>query len=274
MGSHLHRPTDARRGHSTRPTIGDVRALYRLIGDVRSLSGQPVVQRQALVDGTCTLFGADQGFLGEFEDFMPGASPREVSTVPGSQLDDHCVQFMQQWYAQEAVAHDAMGAALYEAAASPGSTVVTWHEARRQMPATQYGGFYELLQTVQIVDILDPMSRHDSGHMVALSLHRLGKSRPFSGRERELAKLLADEMSWLHETRRLNVRDLLGQSLPPRLAELLRHLLTDRGMKHIAAAMGLSFNTARKYGDDLYKRLGVSSREELMFKFLPRTSSR
>ena len=74
-----------------------------------------------------------------------------------------------------------------------------------------YAGFYELVQTVRVVDILDPMSRHDSGHMVALSLHRLGKSNPFSSRERVLAKLLADELTWLHETRRLNVRDLLAK---------------------------------------------------------------
>src|SRR5207249_2780950 len=124
------------------------------------------------------------------------------------------------------------------------------------------------LQTVRMNDILDPMSRHESGHMVALSLHRLGRGRAFNGREQALAQMLAEELGWLHRTGRLDVKDLVGRPLPPRLRELLGHLLTARGVKQIAREMGLSIHTTREYVISLYARLGVSGREELMLKFL------
>jgi DNA-directed RNA polymerase specialized sigma24 family protein len=253
----------------TRATFRQVRDLYRLIGDVRAAGAAgAAVQRQMLVDGACVLLDADQGFISEFDDYVPDRTPREVETVPSSRLDGRCMAFIRQWYATRAVEQDAMGAALYEAAAKPGATAITWRAAKRHKPASRYGQFYELCQTIRLADLIDPMSRHPSGHMVALSLHRLGRARPFSAREQALARLLAEELAWLHRTRRLDVRDLLGRTLPPRLHELLHQLLGDRSMKQIAAAMGLSVHTARKYGDDLYKRLQVGSREELMVRYV------
>jgi DNA-binding CsgD family transcriptional regulator len=253
----------------TRPTLTQVRDLFRLIGDVRSIPDHPLVQRQALVDGVCRLLGADQGFLSEFEDWAPGRSPREISTIPCTRFDRRCAAFIQDFYATQAVEQDAMGAALYEASAAPGASAIAWHDAKRRKPSSRYGNFYELVRTLRAADILDPMSRHPSGHMVALSLHRLGTgARPFNEREKALATLLAEELAWLHRTRRLNVRDLVGRPLPPRLRELLGHLLSDRGVKVIAAAMGLTVNTARQYCDQLYKRVGVDSREQLMLRFL------
>lgn len=253
----------------TRPTLSQVRDLFRLIGDVRSIVGDPVVQRQTLIGGACDLLGADQGFMSEFDDWVPGRRPREISTIPGTRLDSRCAAFIRDFYATQAAEQDAMGAALLEAAATPGATAVAWNEARRHKSSKRYGAFYELARTIRVKDILDPMSRHPDGHMVALSLHRLGPgAKPFDARDRALAKMLADELAWLHRTRRLNVRDLLGRPLSPRLRELLGHLLSDRAVKQIAAAMGLSVNTARQYCDQLYKRVGVDSREQLMLRFL------
>jgi len=260
--------------HSSCPTVSQVRDLYRLIGDVRSIAGDAIVQRQTLVDGVCRLLGADEGFISEFEDYMPGRLPREVSTIPGTQLDARCTAFIREFYATQAVEQDAMGAALYEAAATPGAKAVAWQQARRTKAASQYGEFYELVRTLRVVDLLDPMSRHASGHMVAISLHRFGAGRPFDVRERALATMLAEELEWLHRTRRLDVRDLMGRALSPRLRELLGHLLSDRGVKQIAATMGLSVNTARQYCDQLYKKVGVDSREQLMLRFLGQGKSR
>jgi DNA-binding CsgD family transcriptional regulator len=255
--------------HSATPTLIQVRDLYRLVGDVRAITNDPLVQQRVLIDGVCNLFGADQAFLSEFEDFLPGRAPRELHTTPGSQIDPRVVGFIRDWYATQAVEQDAMGAALYRAAATPGPTVTAWHEVKRHTPIRSYGSFYDVVETVRLTDILDPMSRDASGHMAAISLHRLGKAKSFTVREKALAKLVAEELSWLHRTRRLNVRDLLGRSLPPRLRELMGHLLTDKGVKQIAIAMGLSIHTTREYVGDLYKRLGIDGREQLFFRFGP-----
>jgi len=73
----------------------------------------------------------------------------------------------------------------------------------------------------------------------------------------------------LDEIRATSLLTELPVAEPEHLA--IRADLTDQ--EQIAAVMGLSVHTARKYGDDLYKRLGVGSREELMVKFLPRSPS-
>lgn len=272
MSSAHHAPrVGPRRGHSIRPTFDQIRAVFRLIGDVRAAGTAGVLaQRQMLVDGACNLLDADQGFLSEFDDWLPGRTPREVATVPGNQIDPHCVEFTRQWYAEQAVERDAMGAALFEVAGTPGPQAITWSQVRKTKRPADYREFYELLQTIRVTDILDPMHRHASGHFVAISLTRMGgaRRRPFNARERAVAQLLAEELSWLHETRRIDVRELVGLTLPPRQRELLSQMLTERSMKQIAAAMGLSVHTARSYTNELYKRLGVTSREELMVRYL------
>lgn len=256
--------------HSGEPTHQQVRDLYRLIGDVRSMpTADKAARRVTLVDGICDLLGADQAFLSEFEDFMPGKAPREVGTTPGTRIDRRVVGFIGNWYATQAVEQDAIGAALYQAAATPGANIITWHGVRSGIRVDEYPAFFDLIETIRLSDVLDPMSRHEGGHMVALSLHRLGRSRPFNAREQAMGRLVAEELSWLHDTHRLDIRDLLGRSLPPRLRQLLGHLLTDRSAKQIAMVMGLSVHTTRQYTDQLYKRLGVDSREQLMVRFGP-----
>lgn len=57
-------------------------------------------------------------------------------------------------------------------------------------------------------------------------------------------------------------------ALAPRLQRLLQHLLRGRSEKEIAAALALSPHTAHEYVKQLYRRLQVKSRAELMAKFV------
>jgi DNA-binding CsgD family transcriptional regulator len=250
-------------------TFEQVRQVARLFGDARACAAQPALQRQIILDGSCKLVGADQGFFSEFEDFVPGRTPRGISTLGSSNLDPRVAQVTREWYSLHAAEKDAMGAALYEASAMPGAKVVWWGDVAQTKSHQDYGEFHEVMATVRLTDILDPASRHPSGHLVAMSLHRHGKARPFGRRERSVAKLIAEELQWLHNTRRLDVRDLVGQPLPPQLAALLRHLLSDKSAKQIAAEMKLSVHTIRDHTKRLYARLGIDSRERLMATLLP-----
>lgn len=57
-------------------------------------------------------------------------------------------------------------------------------------------------------------------------------------------------------------------NLPPRQRELLQHLLAGDSEKEAAAKMRLSRNTIHNYVTALYRRLDVSSRAELMARFV------
>jgi DNA-binding NarL/FixJ family response regulator len=53
-------------------------------------------------------------------------------------------------------------------------------------------------------------------------------------------------------------------ALPPRLRQTLECLLEGDGEKQAAARLGLSRHTVHEYVTALYRRLGVSSRAELL----------
>ncbi|MBX3191741.1 MAG: helix-turn-helix transcriptional regulator [Labilithrix sp.] len=59
-------------------------------------------------------------------------------------------------------------------------------------------------------------------------------------------------------------RIAVAEPFPPREREVLEWLLTGASQKEIAQQLGLSVHTVRQYVKNLYKRLGVSSRAELM----------
>ncbi len=57
-------------------------------------------------------------------------------------------------------------------------------------------------------------------------------------------------------------------TLPPRQAETLERLLAGDGEKQIAAKLGLSRHTVHEYVKSLYRRFGVSSRGELLARWV------
>ena len=56
--------------------------------------------------------------------------------------------------------------------------------------------------------------------------------------------------------------------LPPRLRQTLKHLVHGDSEKQVAYRLGLSQHTIHVYVKQLYKRLNVSSRGELLAKFV------
>src|SRR4051794_8053764 len=92
-------------------TFDQVRRVARLLGDARACAAEPALQRQIILDGSCKLVDADQGFFSEFEDFVPGRTPRGVSTLGSSTLDPRVAKVTRDWYAVHAAEKDAMGAA-------------------------------------------------------------------------------------------------------------------------------------------------------------------
>jgi DNA-binding NarL/FixJ family response regulator len=62
--------------------------------------------------------------------------------------------------------------------------------------------------------------------------------------------------------------------LPPRLQQTLRRLVQGDSEKQVAKKLGLSRHTIHVYVKQLYKRLSVSSRGELLAKFVRGSSGR
>jgi DNA-binding CsgD family transcriptional regulator len=101
-----------------------------------------------------------------------------------------------------------------------------------------------------------------------LVLNRLLGDRPFGRRERRLVHLF-----------QLEIGPLLGGALAstggppplsPRQRQTMEALLEGDSEKEAALRLGLSVNTVHEYVTALYRRFGVSSRAELLARFLRR----
>ena len=57
--------------------------------------------------------------------------------------------------------------------------------------------------------------------------------------------------------------------LPPRLQQALRALLSGDSEKQVARRLGVTPHTAHAYVKEIYRRVGVASRAELLGRFLP-----
>lgn len=112
------------------------------------------------------------------------------------------------------------------------------------------------------------LTRGDGRVVACLSLSRpAGNRRPFVARERLLLHLAHVEMSWVYED------DLLlaargATSLSPRQRQTLQNLLGGHSEKEIAKKMRLSPNTVHHHVKALYKHFDVSSRGELLARWV------
>ena len=59
------------------------------------------------------------------------------------------------------------------------------------------------------------------------------------------------------------------RAIPERMRQTLERLLDGHSEKQVAAMLGVSPNTVHHYVKHLYSRFGVTTRAELMARFLP-----
>jgi DNA-binding CsgD family transcriptional regulator len=110
--------------------------------------------------------------------------------------------------------------------------------------------------------------RADGATVNALSVHRTEIPRELSARERAIIELLSDELNFLYMSGRLELAGTVLDRLPPRLRQIAELLMTDRSAKQIARELRLTVETTRYYIKQLYKRLEVGTRQEMMLKML------
>lgn len=102
-----------------------------------------------------------------------------------------------------------------------------------------------------------------------VSLHRRRGRSPFSRRDRALAQMLFQHVDWLHAVPDEAVMNGGLLPLSPREREVMHLLLTGKSRKEVATQLGLSMHTVSDYLKQIYSKLKVTSRAELLAKFIP-----
>ena len=90
----------------------------------------------------------------------------------------------------------------------------------------------------------------------------------FTGRERAIVDALHNGLDWIYHAEEATQRLTRASALAPRLRQTLEYLLAGHTERQVALKMSLSVHTVHDYVKALYVHFGVSSRGELISRWM------
>jgi DNA-binding CsgD family transcriptional regulator len=104
--------------------------------------------------------------------------------------------------------------------------------------------------------------------MVLAAFRGWGDPARFTARERQLVDSLHEGFEWLYRAEETLQRVTRATALSPRLRQTLDFLLAGNTEREVAGRMSISIHTVHDYVKALYVHFGVSSRGELMARWI------
>jgi DNA-binding CsgD family transcriptional regulator len=253
-------------GRSQRLRLRDVRAVFRLIGEVRELGDAPLAWKQHMTVQLPRLIGAQVGI--SIEAVVP---PGGALTHLGS-IDHGWGDFERQLYLR----YQNDGEHLGDPAIPPfirlmkRKSFFTVNRRQRVEDAVWYSSWHvnEIRRAARLDDAICSNARivlPKAGiHVHVLAMHRPWGERPFEPKQLRLVHLFHDELRRFWQTNPAARESGVFAGLAPRLRQTLTGLLAGASEKEVARRLGLSRNTVHHYVMDLHRHFQVSSRGELL----------
>ena len=250
-------------------SFSDVRALLRLCNRLHELGPEPTPQREHMLGGVRALTGADEAWawVAAIDADAADAPPATVSFFHVSR-DDSAPPTV----SPVSVPVDAPWAAfrrrlrretLAGATADPSDG-----DGRRLGIVLAQGDAHRAGHRLH--SFLPLSSSVTGGSVVVaagLTICRAPGRHHFTRRERSILCALHAEVAWVYRAE-VMLASPDTRRLSPRQQQTLGHLLAGLAEKQIAAEMNLSPNTIHHYVKALHKHFGVSSRSELLARWV------
>lgn len=244
--------------------LKDVRKVSRLIGECCELGSCPRLWQTRFVDGLRKMIG------------FQGATVAIVEGAPGDPNSSLRLCLETGWTddEQRSICHSywkggyAPTDPTYLAFRSFDGPLVVQRRQDLCRDRIWYGSvhFNEFYRRANLDSVLLATVRSGCGRRTlvhAFNFLRALNDRPYSEHDRRIVRFALREMRG-ELGKRLTVYPPAGTFLAPRQQEIL--LLLTRGLqeKEVAHALGLSTHTVHSYIKDMHRRLGVSTRGELL----------
>lgn len=254
----------------------EIRAVYRLLSDLREMRHDRPALHRHLIETLGTMVGATGGFAADIADWRPGGTPQLESFTPTTNGLEVVAQALRTLAANNNLWDDPTFTFGIHHTGPVDS--VPFHE----LVSPQNLKHFPLTRQMQVetghVDHLvawhqkrppNASEAGPAGDIFGVSMHRYGKKEKlFAGREIAIARLLFEELHWLHTTGRLASPGPDRDALPARQRAVLDLLLDGLAPKQIAPRLNMSLHTVRDHIRRLYERFDVDGREALTAKFL------
>ncbi|HEX2922753.1 MAG TPA: helix-turn-helix transcriptional regulator [Chloroflexota bacterium] len=243
--------------------LEDVRAMVRLLGEVAVLEGSIPKRRRYLLEGLARIIGADVWM------WILSGLTSEGQAFP-------------YWLTDGGWANDRQRTLVLQADCSPEMLPIRAHlligrhvtRSRNQIlsDAEWYAStFYKKYRKGSGLDDF-MMSIYPLGPKTVsgIGYQRRSGREPFGPRERCIVHVVTSEIDWLHraDSDVPATKNLSTLCLSPRQTEVLALILHGDSRKQIAHKLNLSLYTIAEYIDTLYRRFRVSTRGELLAKFM------
>lgn len=253
--------------HSAQPTLAELRALFRLLGDLRELAHDRLAWRQRMVTGLCGLLGAKQGTVLGLDGFHPNGEMRLIDAVHGGWANPTAAAIWENQLRSGEFRNDSL---LIEAQNTP-DAVCAMLRPELVPDATFYSSpiVQELLPIIDVDSHVVGWQRMPNGKdAVALAFHRERGAKDFGLKERAMLRLFIEELHQLRLDGKLDGMPEDGPKLSRREGEVLARLLKGESVKEAAGHLHLSARTVEDYVKALYRKHGVHSRGELLARFV------
>lgn len=258
---------------SNRLRISDMREIFRLVGEIMDLRLEPERQRCHLLNEVVELFNAEMSSVVHFEAFMRDGKVSVTRQELGGRVHKDLDLVMAHWAGYTGGFDLRKDITIERFTRVEGvarrPVVRTRRDLMTEDEWLSSSAYLELARHVGLNDMLAstfPMQR--PGEMFGMTAQRREQQSVFSRRDQLLFSLLNEELWHAYQAGKLTGAGTIEHELSPRQVELLRLLLVGETPKRIAYDLGLSESTVRTYIRDLYKKVGVSGREELMGKYI------
>ena len=248
---------------SGRVRLSDLRRAFRLIHDCRDVGHDPSAWPAVVATGLRSLIGAQVVIIGRME-FGPDSAVRHIEMADCGWLSH---RHRELWYRRTVVESDPGGSVTFQrfVSAISGQTTRTRDQLVEDAEWYRSYEYNEVFRPAGSTGLLASFAPVSGGRAIFGSMNsRPPGEREFDARERRLLHLFHVELGRLLGTSVLLDATTPLTGLPPRLRQTLECLLDGDSEKQAALCLGLSRHTVHDYVTALYRRLGVSSRAELM----------
>jgi len=239
-----------------RLTLRAVREVFRLVGEIRELGADPSKWRPHMVRRLGKMMTAEIVVSSEIHFRAATGEARQAGVYHVHDIGWGCDQEGNTW--QINTERDEKPEAYWLEVLGKSNTATPVVAVKPQRAV--YGGTSFVLSQYPLPHL---------GAVDQLGLHRAWGNQPFSQAEHRLIRMFHMELGRLWKKDALQQAQDPTSDLPPRLAQTLAELQSGASEKQVSIALGISRHTVHNYVKALHRRLGVSSRGELLAKSRP-----
>jgi DNA-binding CsgD family transcriptional regulator len=227
--------------------LKDVRAIFRLVSDVRELGADPGKWRPHMIKELVRIMEAELVVSSEIHCRATKTEGMiEITDLGwGCDTDGNVWQIHTQ---RETADAEAMWLSVL-----PSKTEQIPLQPKRSI----YGGRNFILSQIALPHL---------GTVDQLGLHHAWGNKPFGESAHKLIRILHSELGRLWKRDAIRRAQDPNSDLPPRLHQTLEALANGASEKEVSIQLGISRHTVHNYVKALHERLGVSSRGELLAK--------